>query len=105
MPSVKHACPHRRLNPYPPFLVYVMDAATERDRQAGQIHWLLAQGERAGRSQCALMGRVAVRPRVGAVVLHLEQQVRRLPRPCAEPSAVGRAAGGLPSSDHTWPPR
>ena len=54
----------------------------------GQIHRLSVQSQRPGRPQRPLVGRIAVRARIGAVVLRLEQQVGHLPRSRVE--QIGR---------------
>jgi hypothetical protein len=52
---------------------------TEQVPQPSQIHWRLLQSERPDRPQGTLGARIAICPRVGAVLLGLEQQVGHLP--------------------------
>jgi hypothetical protein len=51
----------------------------EQPPQLSQIHRLFLQSKRPGRPEGPLVGGIAVGPRIGAVVLSLEQQIGHLP--------------------------
>jgi hypothetical protein len=63
------------------------DLETEERRRSGHPPPKL-QGERPGRPQRALVGCIAVRARLDAVILRLEEQIGHLPRPHVE--QIGR---------------